>query len=371
MKKDYLVKLIAGALLITTALNSCRDDFEFEEFDKSDDSIAFNGKVAAPLINSKIKFSDFKPETINKRLHFSTDNTGLIHMIIDQEDKVQALPNMLTPEEMAALGLVPQPWQKQYTTEKQDVYRDNEKGTLMIKNPSFTLNSKTMNGSKIDLQINEIQFYKEDGTLLKTVTPVNPEYAESVTVDNSTTNGELSEALDMMPDYYIMTYTAKSDELKSNEKMRVNIVIDMPLEIKAKGFSIADTIELDIDDILENVDQLLLKSKAENSLPIDIKFQAYFIGKETRIDLLYAEGPWEIGAATTDDDGKVQKTVVVNHETTFEKNRIEGLLNNKCDKLVYEIELETVQDKYVKITDIQNIFMRMSMCAEAGYSTKD
>ena len=371
MKKDYLIKLIAGALLITTALNSCRDDFDFEEFDNSDDSIAINGKVATPLINSKIKFSDFKPETINKRLHFSTDNTGLIHMIIDQDDKVQDLPNMLSPEEMAALGLVPQPWKKVYETEKQDVYRDNEKGTLMIKEPSFTLKSKTMNGSKIDLQIDKIDFYKEDGTLLKTVTPVNPEYAEEVTVDNNTTNGDLSKALDMMPDYYIMTYSAKADELKNNEKMRVNIVIDMPLEIKAKGFSISDTMELNINDILENVDELIVKSKAENSLPIDINFKAYFLAKEIKIDSLYAEGPWKIGAATVDDNGKVQNTIAASRETTFEKDRISALVNRKCDKLVYDIKLETTQDKYVKITDLQSIYMRMSMCAEAGYSTED
>ena len=41
MKKNYLVKILTGALLISTvALNSCRDDFDFEEFDNYDDSIA-------------------------------------------------------------------------------------------------------------------------------------------------------------------------------------------------------------------------------------------------------------------------------------------------------------------------------------------
>ena len=37
MKKHHLIKIIIGALLLTSAMTSCRDDFDFEEFENLDD----------------------------------------------------------------------------------------------------------------------------------------------------------------------------------------------------------------------------------------------------------------------------------------------------------------------------------------------
>lgn len=373
MKKNYLVKILTGALLISTvALNSCRDDFDFEEFDNYDDSIAINGKVAAPLINTKMKFSDFKAESINKRLHFTTDNKGLIHMIVDQDDKVIKLPTMLSPEELAALGLPPQSWQKTYVTDKQDLYRDRDNGYILIKNPSFTLKKKVMKNSKINLQINKIEFFKGNGTSMGIVIPENPEFAEEVKVNNENTNGELSEILKQMPDYYILTYTAQSDALDDGDKMKVNVVIDLPLEIKAGGFSVCDTIEADLDEILENADQLIIKSKAQNSLPIDLKIKAYFLGKGSVIvDSIFTQGPWNIEAAKTDAQGNITQTTAADQISTFDKKRLEKLSNAKCDRMIYDIVITTDQTKYVNITESQSLDLRMSMCAEAGFTTKD
>ena len=373
MKKNCLIKILTGTLLLTTvAFNSCRDDFEFEEFDKSDDSIAINGKVAAPLINTKMKFSDFKAESINKRLHFSTDNNGLIHMIVDQDDKVINLPTMLSPEELAALGLPPQTWKKTYVTDKQDLYRDRDNGFIMIKNPSFTLKKKVMKSSKINLQINKIEFYRGNGQLMGTLVPENPEFAEEVKVTNENTNGGLSEILEQMPDYYILTYTAQSDAIENGDKMKVNIIIDLPLEIKAGGFSVRDTIEADLGEILENADNLIFKSKAQNSLPIDLKIQAYFLGKNNKIiDSIYTTGPWEIDAAKTDAQGNISQETAADQISTFDKKRLEKLDNADCEKMIYDIIISTDKTKYVNITDKQSLDLRMSMCAEAGFTTKD
>ena len=373
MKKHCLIKILTGALLLSTvALNSCRDDFEFEEFDKSDDSIAINGKVAAPLINTKMKFSDFKAEAINKRLHFSTDNKGLIHMIVDQDDKVINLPTMLSPEELAALGLPPQTWQKTYVTDKQDLYRDRDNGFIMIKNPSFTLKKKVMKNSKIDLQIVKVDFYSGNGILLGTLTPENAEFAEEVKVTNENTNGGLSEMLEKMPDYYILTYTAKSDALEDGDKMKVNVVIDLPLEIKAGGFSVCDTIEADLGEILENADKLIIKSKAQNSLPIELKIKAYFLGKGSVIvDSIFTQGPWVIDAAKTNDQGNITQTTAAEQQSKFDKKRLQKLVDADCDRMIYDIVISTDQTKYVNITDQQSLDLRMSMCAEAGFTTKD
>lgn len=373
MIKNYLVKIITGALLIlTVALNSCRDDFDFEEFDNYDDSIAINGKAAAPLINTKMKFSDFKAESINKRLHFTTDNKGLIHMIVDQDDKVIKLPTMLSPEELAALGLPPQTWQKTYVTDKQDIYRDRDNGYILIKNPSFTLKKKVMKNSKINLQINKIEFFKGNGTLMGTIVPQNPEFAEEIKVNNENTNGELSEILKQMPEYYILTYTVQADALDDDDKMKVNVVIDLPLEIKASGFSVCDTIEADLDDIIENADQLIIKSKAQNSMPIDFKIKAYFLGKGSVIvDSIFTQGPWNIEAAKTDAQGNITQTTAADQISTIDKKRLEKLSNAKCDRIIYDIVITTDQTKYVNITESQSLDLRMSMCAEAGFTTKD
>ena len=369
--KKHLITLITGALLISSAITACRDDFDFEEFDRADDSIAVNGKVAAPLINTKMKFSDVKAESINHRLHFQADGNGLTHMIINQDDKILKLPEMLSPEELAALGLPPQTWEKTYTTDKQNIFRDHASGTFFIKNPTFTVTKKVMKNSKVYLKIKKIDFYDVNSKLLKTIVPENDEYSETILINNENTNGGLSEALELMPDHYILTYTAKSDAIDNGDKMKVNVIIDLPLEIKANGFRVCDTMKLDIDDILENADNLIIKTKVQNNIPIEIKLQAYFLANGVVIDSVYEQSPLTIEAAKTDDNGNISQTTATDRTNTFDKKRITKILNANCDKMAYEFKMSTDNSKYVNITEKQTLDLRMSMCAEAGFSTKD
>ncbi len=369
--KKQLITMITGALLLSSAITACRDDFEFDEFEKYDDSIAINGKVASPLINTRMKFSDVNTKSINERLNFSYDNSGLTHMVVNQDDKVINLPNMLSPAELAALGLPPQTWEKTYTTDKQSIFQDRAGGTFFIKNPTFTLNKKVMKNSTILLKINKIDFYNTSGTLLKTISPINDEFGESIVLNNENTNGGLSEALEMMPDYYVLQYTAKSDAIENGDKMKINVILDLPLEIKTDKFSIRDTMVIDIDDIIENADKLIIKTKVQNNIPVEIKLRANFLAQGVVIDSIYEQGPLVIDAATTDDDGKVLNTTATDRINTFDKMRITKLLNANCDKLSYEFVISSDQSKYVKITENQTLDLRMSMCVEAGFSTKD
>ena len=371
MKKHHLIKIITGALLLTSAMTACRDDFDFEEFDNLDDSITVNGKVAFPVINSKMKFSDFKAESINKRLHFDTGSDGLIHMIVNQDDKTIKLPARLSPEEMAALGLKFKPWEKVYETDRQDIYREKGDGNIKIKNPKMTLTKRTRFGSKLDLQINEIRFYKENGTLLKTIYPENPEFAEVCEISNENTNCGLTEALDLMPDYYELKYTAKAENLEKNEQMKVNVVLDLPLEMKAKDFIINDTIKFDMDDIIKELDELLVKCKADNNMPIEVAIQAYFLKGKTVVDSMFISGPWKVEAAKVDGNGNVTQSSISPYENKLGKQRLTKIEKADCDKLAYDIIISTTGDDFVKINDKQTLDLRVSMCAEAGYSTND
>ncbi len=371
MKKHHLIKIITGALLLTSAMTSCRDDFDFEEFENLDDSITVNGKVAFPVINSKMKFSDFKAESINKRLHFDNGSDGLTHMIVTQDDKTIKLPAILSPEEMLALGLKPKPWEKTYETDRQDIYREKGDGNIKIKNPKMTLTKKTRFGSKIDLQINEIRFYKINGTLLKTVYPLNEEFAEECVISNENTNGALTEALDLMPDYYELKYTVKAETLEKNEQMKVNVILDLPLEMTAKNFIINDTIKFDMGDIFKELDELKVICKADNNMPIEVAIQAYFLKGKTVVDSMFINGPWSVEAGKVDGNGNVTQSSVSQYNNKIEKQRLTKIEQADCDKLAYDIIISTTGDNYVKINDKQTIDLRMSMCAEAGYSTKD
>ena len=221
------------------------------------------------------------------------------------------------------------------------------------------------------LKINKIDFYNTSGTLLKTVTPQNDEFAESIVLNNENTNGGLSEALEMMPDYYVLQYTAKSDAVENGDKMKIHVILDLPLEIKTGNFSVRDTMVIDIDDIIENADKLIIKTKVENNLPIEIKLRAKFLANGVIIDSLYEQGPLVIDAATTDDNGNVLNTTATDRVNTFDKARITKLLNANCDKMSYEFVMSSDKSKYVKITENQTLDLRMSMCVEAGFSTKD
>ena len=369
--KKHLITLITGALLISSAITACRDDFEFEEFDKADDSIAINGKVAAPLINTKMKFSDVKAESINERLHFEPDANGLTHMVISQDDKVLKLPEMLSPEELAALGLPKQTWEKTYKTDKQNIFRDHTKGTFFIKNPTFTVTKKVMKNSKVYLKIQKIEFYNAQKQLLTTITPEGQDFQEEIVLNNENTNGELSRALEMMPDHYVLTYTAKSDAVDNGDKMKVKVIIDLPLEIKADGFILNDTMKIDIVDILENADKLLIKTKVQNNMPIEIQLQAYFLANGVVIDSVYEQSALKIEAAKTDDNGNISQTTATDRTTTYDKAWLTKFVNANCDKMVYQFRISSDNSKYVNIYDKQTIDLRMSMCAEAGYSTKD
>lgn len=366
MKKTNLMKVILGTMIAATMLPSCRDDF-FEEFDKFDDSITVQGKIAAPVINSSIKFSDVKAENINPRLHFENGSDGLTHMIISQEDKIIRIPPTMTPEQMAALGLKPTPVEYSYVTTKQDIFRESLYGRMKIKNPKFTLESKTDKGSKLELKINQIDFYKDDAHI-GILHPENNPTEGKVELSNENTNGKLTEILDLMPDYYTIKYTIRAESIAKNEKMKIKILLDFPLEIVAEGFSMDDTCTVDMGRVLENAESLIVKCKSENGMPFNISFKGYFLSKEAIIDSIFVDGPWKIEAAQIDGSGNTTQKTSSSKECILDKQRLQKIDKANCDKIIYRMQFSTAGNDYVKITDKQIIDMRMSFCAELGYS---
>jgi hypothetical protein len=253
-----------------------------------------------------------------------------------------------------------------------NLFNETENGTVQFAAPSFKFFIENSYGVPIQIELNNAKAYREgelDSTNLTFSGSANPfdinfpkfsqnEVGETVkdTITISTDNSNLEEILKENPthikfgsrglsnpnstDYQNATYNFVTE----NSQFRVNSELYLPLHLRAEGFSMKDTVELNMNDIIgdsTDISELTAKFKTINELPADVDFQVYFLDSTyAMVDTLFDEDDRPvIKSAATDDNGEMLSATEKISEMTFYKDEISDL--SKVRNAVFEAGLST------------------------------
>ncbi|MCQ2975406.1 MAG: hypothetical protein MJ211_11430 [Bacteroidales bacterium] len=356
MSKNNLITKFLTLFAIIFILAACRSDFNFEEFDKLDDSLTINGKIAIPLINSNIKFSNIKKAEINPNVDFTNDENNLTHIIINQDKYEINCKNNVDLE---------------YITDKEYVYKDEGKerkeGEIRYKDPVIYFKVNSEENYDINVKIKKIDFYNKENRIISTINYNNLIGKNEVIINNEVSEGKLTECLNLMPEYYKITFVININSDKLDNKINIESKIDLPIDVILGNFSIEDESEFNLSEYIDNIENLEIKCKAENETQIQYDVYLYFANSKEIIDSVFIEGAWRIESAKLNNGNIIIEKAEKN--SIIPKERLTKIAKNDCNILKYKIIMKT-ESSYVKVTSKQSLYLRVSLLAELGYTNK-
>jgi len=157
--------------------------------------------------------------------------------------------------------------------------------------------------------------------------------------------------------------------LTDSSYFSVQMAVDLPLFGTATGFSVNDTIALDLSGY-EEVEYAEFKVITENELGIDLLTQVYFIDEQNQVlDSLLDERTQIATGAPVDENGlstsSQSKTTLID----VNAQRFDKLKAATALVIEFNFSSESNSPRYVKLIDTQKISIRMG--AIIGVSSKE
>ncbi len=140
---------------------------------------------------------------------------------------------------------------------------------------------------------------------------------------------------------------------------RVKVLVDLPLQGSAANFEARDTVEVNLDN-LESLDSIELKINAENTFPLAIDIQIFFVDENGNLTEMLTDSDLRvIDAAPVDGSGNVTGP---SNNTTFipiAGSRLEAL--KAARKLILTAVFSTTNngDRPVRLTSDQRLNLGM------------
>ncbi|MFP4524809.1 MAG: hypothetical protein ACLFNL_00335 [Bacteroidales bacterium] len=273
------------------------------------------------------------------------------------------------------------------------LFEESDIGTVEFAEPEFRFLITNSYGLPIQIELKDAKAYIEgtnDSTDIVFDQSANifnikyPQFSENevgqekkdtININNETSN--LSEVLEMNPTH--ISFTSKGianpdgpdgayNFVTDNSQFIVNSELYLPLYLRADGFSLRDTLELDMNEILseenETIKEVITKFKTNNGLPANVDFQVYFLDENFQmVDTLFNENDKPVvESAVTNDEGEVTEPTEKTAEMAFNENRIEEL--NKVKNAVFEGRIKTSdfsEEKKVKFYSHYSFQFNMSI----------
>ena len=161
--------------------------------------------------------------------------------------------------------------------------------------------------------------------------------ASEIRID--TTNSNLIRALESSPDYMNYAATARINPsgvvnyynyVTDSSKINVGVEVMLPIDLKAQGFTLEDTMEIDFEeqfgDNLDRIDYFRFTMTATNEIPLEAKLQVYFTDSlYNEIDSLFRDDDVFLEPATIGTDGKHSIGVPKVNQVEYDAAQLEKL----------------------------------------------
>lgn len=250
-----------------------------------------------------------------------------------------------------------------------NLFNEAQNGTIEFATPSFKFLIENSYGVPIQVELKNAKAYREGSTDTTELTfsgSANPfdinfprysqnEIGETVkdTITISASNSNLEDILAENPTNIKFGSQGISNPsgpggaynfVTENSQFRVNSELYLPLHLRADGFSLKDTVELNMNDIVgdsTDITELTAKFKTINELPADVDFQVYFLDSTyAMVDTLFDENDRPvIASAVTDDNGEMISPTEKTSDMTYYGDEINDL--SKVRNAVFEAGLKT------------------------------
>jgi len=424
--KIPLLTIVALLLLSMFTTQSCRkiSDFknidslmneEFYEIANRSDEITIDGSVAVPLINSTFKLSDFIPELdssfwveIDPSTNPDDEYYQLMHMRMYFKD-VAVLEGSNIYDGLFPAGqgtVIPaNKLELRTDTSKLKLYEKALSGKLFFYDPKVTFKFKNEIPIVTSFNLDSIIFHNQ---FLEPIS-ATPEINHTINSPTSagteaTTDIEINknnlpilpEIFSPIPKFLSFFVSIGSDtdqellyNLTGNEKISMDVDVDVPMKARLEDFEMGDTIDYDFgNDTLnrEEIKSVTIKLMMDNFIPAggvakirfyDVNNEGIIVpGQEPIIDLMdEATGePFSFTSAITDQNGyptSSQKSDFVIHLT--QEQLAELKLKNATKIVVTGVfnSYQSSDDQYVKIFSWCTLGIKLGIKVDYEASTGD
>ncbi|MFP4447517.1 MAG: hypothetical protein ACLFPH_02195 [Bacteroidales bacterium] len=250
------------------------------------------------------------------------------------------------------------------------LFEESDIGTVEFAEPEFRFLITNSYGVPTQIELKDAKAYVEGGNDTTDIVfdesanifnikypqfsenEVGLEKRDTIAINNETSN--LSEAMEMNPTHIKFTSEGVANPdgpdgeynfVTDISQFIVNSELYLPLYLRADGFSLRDTLDLDMSEIIdeenETIKEVITKFKTNNGLPASVDFQVYFLDESFQmVDTLFNEDDKPVvESASTNDEGEVTETTEKTAEMNFHENRIEEL--KRVKNAVFEGRIKT------------------------------
>lgn len=230
-----------------------------------------------------------------------------------------------------------------------DLFRNFVNGTFFISNPTLDINVTNSFGAPIDFNFQRLIAQNNDKSpnTLNVQLPQNPielnfptSFGVEVTqiqLDNMNSNIDdvvsfLTKQMLYKSEGYLNPNgkTSQRNFLTDTSQIQLDVLLVIPFEGSATGFTLLDTIDFDF----QNSDQIedgLVRVRTENAFPIDADLQIYFLDENyNTIDSLYSNGAQSvIKSSVVNSIGRTIQNTIWITDTDISSERLEPLTKGR------------------------------------------
>lgn len=391
-------KALIILMLITSFFYYSCDEFVKEEFYETQnlsDSMWIDGTIAVPILDTKLALENLIPKT-DSSLWAEVDENQLVHLRSYFKDLVVLQGSNIYDEFPYSEGTVIEKdsFVVQTDTSKVKVYDQALSGHLFFNNPKFTFKFKNEIPIVTYFRLDTITFLNIAGQMDSISHTSHTNYnisaptsqgniAETEIVIDKSVIPEFPEIFSPIPKKVAFCITVGNPtnqtvpwDLTGEEKISLDVDIDLPLDARLDEFVLGDTIPFDMGgDNYEFVESVELRIQIENGFPFEALSQLTFVDSlSTFTENVFEDGGWIFAAGEIDSEGKViaptlsRLTVIVNQE------KFKRLKDNEVKYLVYTSNLNTEDadlGQYIKIYSYYQMGVKIGLKADYGFNLGD
>jgi hypothetical protein len=211
--------------------------------------------------------------------------------------------------------------------------------------------------------------------------PEITQIGDSVETHLDFTQANFHEAFNISPQFLYYDFTAitnfEGDSADYNfilNESAISFNVDLEFELfgSVENFTLQDTIALDFEDDVEELESMLFRFNLTNGFPISVSAQIYFVDDNYLVlDSLMANGTDILQGAITSGSPDYRVTESVNKITDIliDRSRFSNILNS--DYLIFKTSLSTSDQQLVKIYEDYNIEIRLGTILELKIDTEN
>ena len=246
----------------------------------------------------------------------------------------------------------------------------NFEGTIKLANPQLNITMDNSMGIPFAVELRDLEAHFKDGsgTAIIIDPGANPirinapsisqvgQTIRSITnIDNTNSNIHEAATTDLTGFQYSVRAMGNPDGVQDNfildtSKLAISIEGLIPIDLRIQDFVLSDTFDFDLtsdedsDFGPDNVDYMMMRMETDNSMPIDLGIQVYFIDTTQnwlRLDSLFGADKDIFKSGVLNADGRVIRSTNKVTRVELTKTQIGNALD--ANKLMMKVYVETAE----------------------------